>query len=113
MKAGYRMIDVNLNKNQHVNFSKSIVVVYFLVSLPLIIYTLIWSWKFGDSTPLCVILGLITGVGVAIVNGYFKKAQAENLLKIRSAMKEQDLDTCEVDVKIEENINTDYEITLL
>ena len=100
------------NKIKKPNFSKSIVVIYFITALPLIIYTLMWSWKFADSTPLCVVLTLVTGVGVAIVNGYFKKAQAENLLQIRKEMLKMNIETTEIDMKIEENINEDITINI-
>ena len=94
-------------------FSKLIVISYFILTTILIIYTLIWCWVFSDSTPLCVILGLVTGIGVAITNGYFRKSEAENLVKLRMKIKKQDMDTSEIDMKIDEVLSTNTEVNIL
>ena len=94
-------------------FSKIIVISYFIITSILILYTLIWSWVFSDATPLCVILGLVTGIGVAITNGYFRKSEAENLVKLRMKIKKQDMDTSEIDMKIDEVLSTNTEVNIM
>ena len=99
-----------INKKE---FSKLIVISYIILTTVLIVYTLIWSWVFSDSTPLCVILGLVTGIGVTITNGYFRKSEAENLVKLRMKIKKQDMDTSEIDMKIDEVLATNTEVNIL
>jgi len=90
-------------------FSKLIIVTCCVLYLPLIYFTLKYSWTFSDSTPLVVVIGGFSGIVAAVCNAYYKKAGLENQLKIRASMKKQDLDTSQIDNQIENDLNIEID----
>lgn len=83
MERGVRNMKKFFKKAQYSKLIVSSVVLLYFLLIP---YSLVYIWKFEESTVLITILTTVGGVVAVVCNGYMNKSRFENVLKIQKSL---------------------------